>query len=366
MSSLGNHINSTPFTSHQENGHALHLNGFHGGPSRSRTPNILVHHPNGFQLGNAPDGDLSVEDDPRSILFRGLYNQSEARLDALFGKQDDDSVEEHEWGSKNQNQSSEGAVEVVQEQPTPPPKKPARNIDEDDYDDSDDEDEEVANNVSPLKAKSTGANTVPRILSPTKLPGIPPSPALTSIQGSSIQWQGKTSDDVRKRLEEDKKAAEEKAKRSLQIMFYTIDNDRDAMLEQQKLEESDRQVDVEMSGHGIAAVNPNSEGTLSQANLGASSLVLKHLIARIDAKREKVQASDQELRNLMIEVKKNRSKWAHEDKIGQEELYEAAEKVLSEVKAMTEHSQPFLQKVNKRDAPDYHNGGYCKKNSEIY
>lgn len=56
----------------------------------------------------------------------------------------------------------------------------------------------------------------------------------------------------------------------------------------------------------------------------------------------------------MIEVKKNRSKWANEDKVGQEELYEAAEKVLSEIKAQTEHSQPFLQRVNKREAPDYY------------
>ena len=57
----------------------------------------------------------------------------------------------------------------------------------------------------------------------------------------------------------------------------------------------------------------------------------------------------------MSEVRKNRSKWASEDKIGQEELYEATEKVLSELKAMTEHSTAFLTRVNKRDAPDYYN-----------
>ena len=88
-------------------------------------------------------------------------------------------------------------------------------------------------------------------------------------------------------------------------MFYPIDNDRDAMLEQQRLEESERQVDVEVSGQENQAAAGPGEGTLSQANLGASSLVLKNLIARIDATRERVKASDQELRNLMIEVKKN-------------------------------------------------------------
>jgi hypothetical protein len=59
----------------------------------------------------------------------------------------------------------------------------------------------------------------------------------------------------------------------------------------------------------------------------------------------------------MNEVRKNRSKWASEENVGQEELYEALEKVLSELKAHTEYSTPFLNRVNKRDAPDYYN---CK------
>ena len=85
------------------------------------------------------------------------------------------------------------------------------------------------------------------------------------------------------------------------------------------------------------------------------SLTLKHLIARIDLKRTLVPATDAELRSLMNEVRKNRSKWASEENVGQEELYEAVEKVLSELKAHTEYSTPFLQRVNKRDAPDYYN-----------
>ena len=100
--------------------------------------------------------------------------------------------------------------------------------------------------------------------------------------------------------------------------------------------------------------NPGQTGTLSQTNLGASSLTLKNLIKRIDDQRVMVKANDTELRALISEVRKNRSKWASEDKVGQEELYEAAEKVLNELKAMTEHSGPFLTKVGKKDAPDYH------------
>ena len=59
----------------------------------------------------------------------------------------------------------------------------------------------------------------------------------------------------------------------------------------------------------------------------------------------------------MKEVRKNRSKWASEENVNQEELYEALEKVLTELKAHTEYSTPFLTRVNKRDAPDYYN---CK------
>ncbi|KAG2235759.1 hypothetical protein INT48_000985 [Thamnidium elegans] len=45
--------------------------------------------------------------------------------------------------------------------------------------------------------------------------------------------------------------------------------------------------------------------------------------------------------------------WANDDKIGQEDLYEACDKVLTDLKNYTEHSTPFLSKVNKREAPDY-------------
>lgn len=133
------------------------------------------------------------------------------------------------------------------------------------------------------------------------------------------------------------------------------------MLEQQQLEESEKQLQAEMDKTGQTTTaqvgqGPN-HGSLSNANLGASSLTLKHLIARIDLKRDQVRASDAELRSLMNEVRKNRSKWASEENVGQEELYEALEKVLSELKAHTEYSTPFLNRVNKRDAPDYYN---CK------
>ena len=47
---------------------------------------------------------------------------------------------------------------------------------------------------------------------------------------------------------------------------------------------------------------------------------------------------------------------SNDDRVGQEELYEACEKVLTDLKNYTEHSTPFLNKVNKREAPDYFDG----------
>lgn len=217
----------------------------------------------------------------------------------------------------------------------------AQRSEDDDYD-MDDEDDE------PPPPPPPPVPSLHKARSP-----IPPTIAISSPDRTKSPSGKDATVVTREKLEADKKAAEDAAKESFATMFYTLENDRDAMLEQQKLDESDRQVNAETSAQG-------APGKLSNANLGASSLTLKHLIARIDAKRERVAVSDMELRNLMSEVKKNRSKWASEDKIGQEELYEAAEKVVLELRAQTEHSTAFLNRVNKREAPDYFNSEFHK------
>jgi len=318
---------------------------------------------NASHLGNTMGRELGIDHDQRIALFQDLYTQSEARIGALFGEVVSKSIEDDTAGKRN-NVTGYGSTQLEGQDPVAaPPRKPARTID-DDYDDygENDDDDDDQKLSSPLMAKSNVGGVKPIEPLPAK-PTVRLSPPRLATRTSSGPEQGKTSEDVRKKLEEDKKAAEDAAKRSFHTLFYTLENDRDAMLEQQKLEESDRQVDAEMSGNGHQGPNAahssagnNQHGTLSSANLGASSLTLKHLIARIDAKRDQVRASDAELRTLMSEVRKNRSKWASEEKVGQEELYEAAEKVLSELKAMTEHSTAFLGRVNKREAPDYYNG----------
>lgn len=345
---------------------ALHINGFCSQHPSSRTPNRLLTPLPSNHSNTTTDADLGVDEDPKVSVFAELYRRSEARLESLFDFKDapdmfgpsGDAVElEEEKGS-----------DLIPAKAVAPSKKAARTIDEDDYDDSDDDDTESPADMSPLKARSTGPTAIPALSSVPMARDISFASAQSNLKSSQPAAPNRSSEDARKELEQDKKAIEDAAKRSFHTLFYTIENDRDAMFDQKKLEESERQVDVEMSGHGNpntpsnnAAAGTGQQGTLSQTNLGASSLTLKHLIARIDMKRDKVIASDTELRNLMSEVRKNRSKWANNDRVGQEELYEATEKVLNELKAMTEHSTAFLQRVNKREAPDYYTGRIMRK-----
>lgn len=330
-------------------------------------------------MPEAPD----IEEDTRRTQFAELFRKSEAKISLLFA--DDGSYNlpaiaslKHPLALPPSSIPPATDRTPIQE---PPRKKAKRVIDEDDYgDDDDDEDEEQDGGArdgddedtqdSPLKHKGDHATAAKSLLSPSKSGSSPvhsvssPGRQLEKSRDLAAHGQPKTSEDARKELEEARNATEEAAKRSFHTLFYTLENDRTAMLEHQRLEESEKQLQAEMdkTGTSTAHTGPGqAHGSLSNANLGASSLTLKHLIARIDLKRSQVKASDAELRSLMNEVRKNRSKWASEENVGQEELYEALEKVLSELKAHTEYSTPFLNRVNKRDAPDYYN---CKLDPE--
>ncbi|KAJ5989171.1 hypothetical protein N7481_004381 [Penicillium waksmanii] len=349
--------NTRPPDDHQESPRPV--NGLVKTLSGSRTPqvrgSVSADGPNPSSMTSEPD--LTLEEDPRIAQFRDLYRRSEAKINALFSGHY--TADDPATAAIAETEQPDAGTERVDAPapPTAPPSKPARKLD-DDYDDYDEDDDADMEDVteSPLKSKSVPPPQDPSAATlPVQRPG---TAASTSIDGSK-ETKKESVEDIRKQLEEDKKATEEAAKRSFHTLFYTLENDRDAMLDQQRLEESERQVEAEISGQAgsggnSAAGGPNGYSSLSNTNLGASSLTLKNLIARIDKKRDMVQASDAELRSLLSEVRKNRSKWASEDKIGQEELYEAAEKVLSELKAMTEHSTAFLTRVNKRDAPDYY------------
>ncbi|KAL1957981.1 hypothetical protein VTO42DRAFT_5373 [Malbranchea cinnamomea] len=338
-------------------------NGLSRVPSRPRSPLARSRGaPDTLQPASLiSDADPTPEEDPRIAAFRERYLHSEKKIASLFCSRTERSPGESAPHTSSPPADKDAPPSDTSAQPAVPSRRPARKLDEDDYDDYDD-DEEEENEVpqAPPSPKPTSASSAGDSKVSLSLSSKAAQTQTSSSESLKEGKKGESLEDIRKKLEQDKKATEEAAKRSFHTMFYTLENDRDAMLDQQRLEESERQVEAEMSGQGGAnntatsAPGP-SYGSLSSANLGASSLTLKNLIARIDMKRHEVQASDAELRSLMSEVRKNRSKWASEDKIGQEELYEAAEKVLSELKAMTEHSSPFLTRVNKREAPDYYN-----------
>lgn len=296
------------------------------------------------------------EDDELNTVFQQMWRNTEGKIDALFLGRNNGKKAELDEGSRDSEYAADHTLDKDVTSEPAPPKKPIRTID-DDYDDDEEEDE-----IDNVAVKSS-VNTATHLPSPSKS-GSSPVPSdiytakpATDKEESSAQPQPQNVEELRKQLGEAKKATEDAVRRSFSTMMYTLENDRIAMLEQQKLEESEKQIDADLDHNGNAVagtVTGEVHGTLSQTNLGSSSLKFKHLIERIDRKRHRMQASSIEIQNLLGAVRKNRSKWASEEQVGQEELYESAEKVLVELKALTEYSTPFLTRVNKREAPDYY------------
>ncbi|KAI9598748.1 hypothetical protein BDF19DRAFT_419751 [Syncephalis fuscata] len=88
-------------------------------------------------------------------------------------------------------------------------------------------------------------------------------------------------------------------------------------------------------------------GTVGIANM-------THLLTSIESHRDNIPFTDNELRSILRDVRPRRSKWASDDRVNQEELYDAFEHVLDQLKNYRPHSVPFLTKVSRRDAPDYY------------
>lgn len=296
------------------------------------------------------EGDTVIgEEEERKARFRSLYDRNVQKLSLLFSGLPPSDQESSMTDAAVRSQAPETKVEP----PASQSKRPGmRIVEEDDYDDDDGDTDPMDLDPSPLKGKGSLSRVSTQTLHPLPSKHLPSNGRLR--KPSSVHSDPpKSLQDPRKQLEMSKQAQELAAKQSLDTMFYTLENDRDAMLDQEKVLEADAQVEADMSRTNGTTEPEQEHQKLSNANLGASSLALKNLIQRIDKKRKLVEASDTELRHLMSEVRKNRSKWFSEDKVNQEELYEATDKVISELKA---HDQiiPFLNKVNKRDAPGYY------------
>lgn len=157
---------------------------------------------------------------------------------------------------------------------------------------------------------------------------------------------------VIKQLEENNNEDQDKLLQEFNKVYHNFEYDRETLLKRRKLEKSDMQLESNKSNKGDNASDSKS-ATHIDMNLGAASTSLQHLLSTIQLKRNKVPLNDHELRTLFMDVRKNRGKWANDDRVGQEELYEACEKVVTELRGYTEHSTFFLNKVSKREAPNY-------------
>uniref|UniRef100_A0A060T7R8 SAGA complex subunit Spt7 n=1 Tax=Blastobotrys adeninivorans TaxID=409370 RepID=A0A060T7R8_BLAAD len=261
-----------------------------------------------------------VELDPVSLAFRVRYMLYEKAIGVVYASRDDSqevdfSLLEDESHQQSNQSNGTGAQE-----------KPAARKTDEDYDFDEDEDEEEEEE----KGKDENTN---------------------GGGSNEIKEESQEGDDICIKVNvtpEDEAQMVKQASDNYNKLYHTFEGDWENALKQRKLEESDRQVDIDVDSK-MAASQP------AAGQYGAANLSLKHLLAMVESKRDQLQLGDIELRNLISDVRKNRSKWASEDKIGQEELYEAAEKVVLELRGYTEHSTAFLNKVNKRDAPNYFN-----------
>ena len=357
-----NHSHRPPDDDHH--GPSLHnhvVSGLLKAPSRPHTPSswrMRLHAPSS-QSGQAPELEPIPDDDPQILRFRQLYEENAAKLASLLDSTGQVTVPE--VISEPDVLQQPVVVDAPPTKSAPPPISKKRKVDDEDYDDYDDDEEDDSGDMqpSPLKGKVSKVQIVTDAATSSPVPRPVPSsrPASESSRLSSKVVASKSrpedAEDARKKLEETKRIETEKVKKASRTMMFTLENDRTAMQEQQIVDIAERKAEDDADGNNRTNAVAQRE-KLADAKLGASSLTLRNLIERIDARRSAVHATEGELRALMSEVRKNRSKWASEEKIGQEELYEAAEKVLNELRAMTEHSTPFLTAVKKKDAPDYY------------
>ncbi|CCE61462.1 hypothetical protein TPHA_0A03860 [Tetrapisispora phaffii CBS 4417] len=162
----------------------------------------------------------------------------------------------------------------------------------------------------------------------------------------------------RLRLEENDKLLENSKdkKRSHEDMVNDSDNTKSIKENEHQIvngENNSNDDDKDINSRNDSK-KPRQDSLNIPVSLSSANLSLKYLMASIQENKSKLNISDYELKHLITDVKKNRSKWSSDERIGQEELYEACEKVVIELRNLTEHSTPFLNKVSKREAPNYH------------
>lgn len=217
---------------------------------------------------------------------------------------------------------------------------------EDDYDDDDDDDEnEKPSNGDTERAGDSELElndlgqvilSIPRTVFAKQTENEAENGELEKLQTSPEEISASTAS-----LED-----QENVIKTFNKVYHNFEYDRETLIKRRKLEKSDMQLENQKPLEDAPSGN-------IPIQLGVASHSLRHLLSTIQDRRDDISLSDFELRNLFMDVRKNRGKWANDERVGQEELYEACEKVLLDLRGYTEHSTPFLNKVSKREAPNY-------------
>lgn len=241
------------------------------------------------------------------------------------------------------------------ENPVPEAPKTTVRDEEDDYDDDDEEDDEEDHVKTDSKVSETDVSA--SLATEKDLAFERSKEGHIILHLPSTLFQSKPGDGPQAEQYQTQISSDDMAPaattledRDLQIknfnkIYHNFEYDRETLIKRRKLEKSDMQIENLKNSEG-----GNSE---IQINFGSASHSLKHLLNTIRDKRDNISLTDLELRSLFLDIRKNRGKWANDDRVGQEELYEACEKVLLDLRGYTEHSTPFLNKVSKREAPNY-------------
>ncbi|EGV66889.1 hypothetical protein CANTEDRAFT_117718 [Yamadazyma tenuis ATCC 10573] len=231
--------------------------------------------------------------------------------------------------------------------------KPVVREEDDDYDDDDDDDDGEAqaqdNESSKMNVDTDNENI--QFNEENQL--------ILEVPSSIFAKDEQTSESAEDQQESNSENLEDQENliKEFNKVYHNFEYDRETLIKRRRLEKSDMKLEKTS-----APENKNDQSTTySNSNDSGSGIEfafatgssLKHLLGTIQAKRDQIPLNDYELRTLFMDVKKNRGKWANDDRVGQEELYDACEKVILELRSYTEHSTPFLNKVSKREAPNY-------------
>ncbi|CAG8473486.1 2051_t:CDS:10 [Diversispora eburnea] len=81
---------------------------------------------------------------------------------------------------------------------------------------------------------------------------------------------------------------------------------------------------------------------------------IKYLLEALEQKKGEISMPKNQLQLLLSDIEAVGSKWKDANRVGQAQLYEAAEFVLNTLRGYTPYCDPFQKKVVQKEAPDYY------------